>query len=102
MPPRPPHALTAVLFVDAMRAVFVKMAWQFILMRCVIGFSLATFVACQTWCAQMFSKSVVGGAKATAAGWGNLGGGVTNLTMPFVFLICASFVDNDFNTAWRI
>jgi len=81
---------------------FVKTAWQFILMRCVIGCSLATFVACQTWCAQMFAKSIVGGANATAAGWGNLGGGVTNLTMPFVFLICASFVDNDFNTAWRI
>jgi len=74
----------------------------FIALRCVIGFSLATFVACQTWCAQMFSKSVVGIANATAAGWGNLGGGVTNLTMPFVFLIMASFVDQDFSLAWRI
>mgnify|MGYP002633993180 CR=1 FL=1 len=27
---------------------FVNSAWQFIALRCVIGFSLATFVACQT------------------------------------------------------
>ena len=81
---------------------FAQNAWQFILLRCVIGFGLATFVACQTWCSQMFSKSVVGIANATAAGWGNLGGGVTNLTMPFVFLIAASFVNQDFSLAWRV
>ena len=63
---------------------FVNTPTLFILFRCIIGFSLATFVACQTWCAQMFAKSVVGIANATAAGWGNLGGGVTNLTMPLV------------------
>ena len=74
----------------------------FILMRCCIGFSLATFVACQTWCAQMFSKNVVGIANATAAGWGNLGGGVTNLTMVPIFYLMASFVDQDFNMAWRL
>lgn len=81
---------------------FAQNAWQFILMRCIIGFSLATFVACQTWCAQMFSREVVGIANATAAGWGNLGGGVTNLTMPLVFLIMASFVRQDFSMAWRL
>ena len=74
----------------------------FILLRCCIGFGLATFVACQTWCAQMFSKKVVGIANATAAGWGNLGGGVTNLTMPYVFLIMSSFVGNNDSAAWRL
>ena len=81
---------------------FVQNAWQFIMMRCIIGFSLATFVACQTWCSQMFAKNVVGGANATAAGWGNLGGGVTNLTMPLVFLVVSSFVDNNESLAWRL
>jgi len=81
---------------------FVQVPWLFILLRCVIGFSLATFVACQTWCAQMFAKKVVGIANATAAGWGNLGGGVTNLTMPLVFLIMMSFTGNDESLAWRL
>jgi NNP family nitrate/nitrite transporter-like MFS transporter len=81
---------------------FVQGPIPFILCRCVIGFSLATFVACQTWCSQMFSKQVVGIANATAAGWGNLGGGVTNLTMPYVFLIVCSFVNYNFSTAWRL
>ena len=81
---------------------FVNTPTLFILFRCIIGFSLATFVACQTWCAQMFAKSVVGIANATAAGWGNLGGGVTNLTMPLVFLVMSSFVNDNHSTAWRI
>ena len=81
---------------------FVQQAWQFILLRCVIGFSLATFVACQTWCAQMFAKKVVGIANATAAGWGNLGGGVTNLTMPYVFLLMMSFTGENESLSWRL
>lgn len=80
---------------------FVHSAGAFILCRCLIGFSLATFVACQVWCSQLFAKNVVGIANATAAGWGNLGGGVTNLLMPYVFLIFLSFTDDD-NTAWRL
>ena len=81
---------------------FVTQAWQFIVLRCCIGFSLATFVACQTWCAQMFAKKVVGIANATAAGWGNLGGGVTNLTMPYVFLLMMSFTDENESLSWRL
>jgi len=77
-------------------------AGGFIAARCVIGWGLATFVACQTWCSQQFSKSVVGMANATAAGWGNLGGGVTNLTMPYIFLIMMSFANDDVNKAWRL
>ena len=50
----------------------------------------------------MFDRKVVGVANATAAGWGNLGGGVTNLTMPLVFTLMMSFADNDANLAWRL
>merc|ERR1719231_1943164 len=60
-------------------------AETFIAMRALIGIALATFVTCQVWCSQMFNKSIVGFANATSAGWGNLGGGVTNLLMPYIF-----------------
>jgi MFS transporter, NNP family, nitrate/nitrite transporter len=33
----------------------------------------------------MFAPNVVGTANATAAGWGNLGGGVTQMVMPLLF-----------------
>ena len=51
----------------------------------------------------MFSKPIVGLANATAGGWGNLGGGITNLAMPFVFLaVRDSFAPGDDNAAWRL
>merc|ERR1719502_2464869 len=40
-------------------------AW--IACRALIGIALATFVTCQVWCSQMYAKSVVGLANATAA-----------------------------------
>ena len=69
----------------ALGMLWVGSAAGFIVCRGVIGFGLATFVTSQVWCTAMYSKSVVGLANATAAGWGNMGGGVTNLVMPFVF-----------------
>jgi NNP family nitrate/nitrite transporter-like MFS transporter len=46
---------------------FVQSGAAFIAMRAVIGCGLATFVCCQVWCSQQFSKNVVGAANATAA-----------------------------------
>jgi NNP family nitrate/nitrite transporter-like MFS transporter len=35
----------------------------------------------------MFAPNVVGTANATAAGWGNMGGGVTLMVMPLIFAV---------------
>ena len=73
----------------------------FIMSRFLIGFSLATFVATQYWSTQMFTPKLVGLANATTGGWGNLGGGVTNLVMPLFF---AGFAGQGYGnfTAWRL
>ena len=50
-------------------------------LRFFIGLAGASFVMCQAWCTRMFTKEVAGTANGIAAGWGNLGGGVTQLIM---------------------
>ncbi|XP_044492415.1 high affinity nitrate transporter 2.5-like [Mangifera indica] len=76
-------------------------ALSFLLVRFFTGFSLATFVSTQFWMSSMFSTRVVGTANGVSGGWGNLGGGATQLIMP---LVCALIVDIGAVqfTAWRI
>ncbi|MEO5594109.1 MAG: NarK family nitrate/nitrite MFS transporter [Chitinophagaceae bacterium] len=62
---------------------------SFILFRLVIGIIGASFVITQFHTSVMFAPNIVGTANAVAGGWGNLGGGVTQLVMP---LIAAAFV----------
>ncbi|QDT17599.1 MFS transporter [Alienimonas californiensis] len=52
--------------------------------RVAIGAIGASFVITQYHTSVMFASNVVGTANATTAGWGNLGGGVTQFVMPFV------------------
>ncbi|CAB9507701.1 affinity nitrate transporter 2 [Seminavis robusta] len=51
------------------------------ILRLFIGIAGGTFVMCQYWSSRMFTKNVVGTANALVGGWGNLGGGVTQLVM---------------------
>jgi len=57
----------------------------FLLFRLAIGMIGASFVITQYHTSVMFAPQVVGTANATAAGWGNLGGGVTLMVMPLLF-----------------
>jgi NNP family nitrate/nitrite transporter-like MFS transporter len=39
----------------------------------------------------MFAKNIKGTANAVAGGWGNLGGGITNMVMPLIFAAIVGF-----------
>ncbi|WP_106477456.1 MFS transporter [Phytohalomonas tamaricis] len=57
---------------------------SFLLARLAIGAIGASFVITQYHTSIMFGPNVVGTANATTAGWGNLGGGTTQILMPLV------------------
>ena len=74
----------------------------FLLFRLIIGIVGASFVITQFHTSVMFAPNVVGTANAVAGGWGNLGGGVTQIIMP---LIAAAFVGAgyiDKGNSWRV
>src|SRR6202161_700973 len=57
---------------------------SFLMFRLAIGAVGASFVITQFHTSVMFAPNIVGTANATAAGWGNLGGGVTQFAMPLL------------------
>jgi Nitrate/nitrite transporter len=59
----------------------------FLIFRILIGGIGASFVITQYHTSVMFASNVVGQANATSAGWGNLGGGVTQFVMPLLFSV---------------
>lgn len=59
----------------------------FLIFRLMIGAIGASFVITQYHTSVMFAPNVVGQANATSAGWGNLGGGVTQFVMPLIFSV---------------
>jgi len=57
------------------------------LVRAAIGVAGGSFVSVQAWIPLMFSRRVVGTANATVAGWGNLGGGLTQVLSTTLLLL---------------
>lgn len=57
---------------------------SFLMARLAIGAIGASFVITQYHTSVMFAPNVVGTANATTAGWGNMGGGTTQILMPLV------------------
>jgi MFS transporter, NNP family, nitrate/nitrite transporter len=73
---------------------------SFLVCRVLIGLVGASFVITQYHTSAMFAPSVVGTANATTAGWGNLGGGVTQMVMPLLVVALVGFGLAE-GQAWR-
>src|SRR6478752_8414127 len=73
---------------------------SFLLFRLAIGVIGASFVITQFHTSMMFSPNIKGTANAVAGGWGNLGGGITNMVMPLIFaaIVGAGYTKSE---AWR-
>lgn len=73
---------------------------QFLIARMFIGAIGAAFVITQFHTSVMFAPNIVGTANATTAGWGNLGGGVTQQIMPVIFAGALVYFGSE-HLAWR-
>lgn len=95
---------TALLMIGSLPVMGIGLAHSyesFLLFRLGIGVIGASFVITQYHTSVMFAPNCVGTANATSAGWGNLGGGVTQMVMP---LVLAMFVGLGYTDAvsWRL
>ena len=74
---------------------------SFLLFRLAIGIIGAAFVITQYHTSVMFAPNVVGTANATTAGWGNMGGGVTQMAMPLSLGAVVALGATD-AVSWRV
>jgi len=77
--------------------------WEtYLFSRLCIGVIGASFVITQYHTSVMFAPNVVGIANATTAGWGNLGGGVTQAVMPMIAsaMVALGFASSELSK-WR-
>jgi NNP family nitrate/nitrite transporter-like MFS transporter len=84
--PRKAHA--ALLIVGSLPVMCIGFSHDyasFLVFRLAIGMIGASFVVTQYHTSVMFAPNIVGSANAAAAGWGNLGGGVTQIVMPLLY-----------------
>ena len=73
----------------------------FLIFRIAIGAIGASFVITQYHTSVMFAPNCVGTANATTAGWGNLGGGVTQIIMPLIFAMFIGVFGFSDSLGWR-
>jgi NNP family nitrate/nitrite transporter-like MFS transporter len=72
----------------------------FLFFRGAIGIIGASFVITQFHTSMMFAPKMKGTANAITGGWGNLGGGITNMAMPLIFAAIVGFGFTK-GEAWR-
>ncbi|MBX3444832.1 MAG: MFS transporter [Planctomyces sp.] len=101
----PRLAYTGLLLVGSLPVMGIGLAQSFetfLLFRVLIGVIGASFVITQYHTSVMFAPNCVGTANATTAGWGNLGGGVTQLAMPAVFAFFVGTLGFSDALGWRL
>lgn len=99
----PRKTYTGLLLVGAVPVMLVGLAESyttFLLFRLAIGVIGASFVITQFHTSMMFGPKKKGTANAVAGGWGNLGGGITNMLMPVIFSVIVGFGYTNAQ-AWR-
>lgn len=100
--PRKTHAALLILgSLPVMSIGFSHDYASFLTFRLAIGIIGASFVVTQYHTSMMFAPNVVGTANAAAAGWGNLGGGVTQMAMPLLLTAFLSLGAGSF-WGWRM
>jgi NNP family nitrate/nitrite transporter-like MFS transporter len=100
----PRKTYTVLLVLGSLPVMLVGLAHDyttFLLFRLAIGVIGASFVITQFHTSMMFAPKIKGTANAVAGGWGNLGGGITQLAMPVIMtaIIGFGYVKAD---AWRL
>ena len=99
----PRKTYTLLLAIGAWPVMLVGLAndyTSFLLFRLAIGVIGASFVITQYHTSVMFAPKIKGTANAVAGGWGNLGGGVTNMVMPLIFALIVG-LGYTHHEAWR-
>ena len=101
----PRRSYTGLLLIGSlpvMGMAFVDSPTTFLVCRLMIGMIGASFVITQYHTSVMFSSGCVGTANATSAGWGNLGGGVTQILMPLLVTLLAVGAGVSDAVGWRL
>lgn len=100
----PRLAYTWLLIVGSLPVMGIGLAQSFetfLIFRLMIGAIGASFVITQYHTSVMFAPNCVGTANATSAGWGNLGGGVTQFVMPLIFALFVTVLGLSEAVGWR-
>ncbi len=95
---------SALLILGALPVMGIGLAYDFktfLLFRVAIGAIGGAFVVTQYHTSIMFAPNCVGTANAASAGWGNMGGGVTQIVMPLVFALFATTLGLGEAVGWR-
>jgi len=80
---------------------FIQNGPQLIAARFFVSCLGSTFVVNQFWNSIMFNSKIVGTVNGTAGGWGNLGGGLTQVLMPAIYRLFRGF-GLSLSMSWRL